>query len=312
MTETNRGQLPIPFEGESLVDSFKKKDVRKTFHEGEWWFSVKDVLEALTDTTDGTRYSSDLRGRDEGLRSGWAEITRTLPFTAAGGAGGVQNTTFINIEGLFRLMQSLPTTKSEPFKKWLAKVGFERLQEINNPELAIKRAITLYRAKGYDDEWIDARIRNKASRELLTTEWEKSGMADFIPLLTDAISIGTFGIRTAEHKRIKGLKSQSLRDNMSPIELTLTTLGEQATREITKSVQPRDLQQHMTVADHGGRIAGVARIDIEKATGNGVVTSKNYLTEQQRKNNAFLEQKNSDINYMVTRLLQKRKDIPLP
>ncbi len=283
--------LPLPLEGESLVNSFQKKEVRKTFHEGEWWFSVKDVLEALTETTDGNRYSRDLRSRDEGLKSRWAEITRTLPFNAG---RGLQETTFIDIEGIFRLIQSLPTAKAEPFKKWLAKVGFERLQEIHNPELAVKRAIALYRAKGYDDEWIDARIRNKASRELLTTEWEKHGMTKYVGLLTDAISVGTFGIKTSEHKQIKGLKSQALRDNMSPIELTLTTLGEQATREITKAMNPKGLQQHMYVAGQGGRIAGDARKNIENATGKRVVTSTNYLTAKQRENNALVENANLD------------------
>ncbi len=153
-------------------------------------------------------------------------------------------------------MQSVPSVKAEPFKKWLAKVGFERLEEAQNPELAVKRAIALYRAKGYDDEWIDARIRNKSSHELLCAEWNQRGVIEYVAFLTDAISLGTFGIKTAEHKRIKGLKSQPLRDNMTPIELTLTTLGEQATREITKSTNPSTVQQHMNVASQGGRIAG--------------------------------------------------------
>src|SRR5205085_1720210 len=142
-------QIPLPNEGESKVDIFQHREIRKVIHEGEWWFSVKDILEALTGTTDGTRYSADLRAKDEGLRATYSEITRTLPFRSE--SRGIQNTTFINIEGTFRLIQSIPSAKIEPFKKWLAKVGFERLQEIQNPELAVKRAITLYRAKGYDD-----------------------------------------------------------------------------------------------------------------------------------------------------------------
>lgn len=248
----------IPLEGESKIDLFQKREIRKVLHEGEWWFSVKDVLEALTDTTDGNRYSRDLRNKDDGLREGWAEITRTLPFISPS-RGGTQDTTFIDIEGLFRLMQSVPSAKAEPFKKWLARVGFERLQEIQNPELAIQRAITLYRAKGYDDEWIDARIRNKASRELLTAEWKNRGMTDFIALLTDAISVATFGITTSEHKNIKGLAKQGLRDNMTPIELTLTTLGEQATTEIVRNTNPTSFQQHKNAAARGGSIAGTAR-----------------------------------------------------
>ena len=275
--------LPIPSEGESKVDLFQRKGVRKTLHNNEWWFSVKDTLEVLTDTTEGNRYSRDLRSSDPGLKTTWAEITRTLPFKTA--TRGVQNMTFINVEGLFRLVQSVPSKKVEPFKKWLAKNAFERLQEEHDPQLAIKRAIALYRAKGYDDEWIDARIRNKASRELLTAEWQKRGMKEYIGLLSDAISIKTFGLRTREHKELKGLKSQNLRDNMTPIELTLTTLGEQTTREITKSVNPNTLQQHMGIAEQGGRIAGDARKKIESATGKNVVSTKNYLTAKQRENN---------------------------
>lgn len=272
-----------PDEGEGKVELFQRKEIRKVMHNKEWWFSVKDVLEVLTDTTDGNRYSRDLRERDPGLKAHWADLTEVLPFSTNG--GGAHDTTFIDIEGIFRLVQSIPSAKIEPFKKWLAKVGFERLQEVKNPELALKRAITLYRAKGYDDEWIDARIRNKASREHLTSEWDKRGMAKYIGILTDAISVGTFGVSTKQHKLIKGLKSQSLRDNMTPIELTLTTLGEQATAEITKSTNPKSLEQHRSVASQGGRIAGTARKNIENATRTKVLSDKNYLTDRQRRNN---------------------------
>jgi len=293
-------QFDLPIEGESKIDLFQRRGIRKTLHDGAWWFSVKDVLEALVETSAGTRYVSDLRKRDPRLDSRYSEITTTLPFASP---GGTQKTTLTNVQGIFRLMQSVPSAKAEPFKKWLAKVGFERLQEIQNPELAIKRAITLYRAKGYDDDWIDARIRNKASRELLTAEWDQRGMTPYIAFLTDAISVGTFGIRTARHKEIKSLtKSQSLRDNMTPIELTLTTLGEQATREITKSTNPQSVQQHMDVADRGGRIAGSARRNIEQATGRRVISSTNYLTPRQRENNAAL-QGSKNLNEMLNRLL---------
>lgn len=274
--------LPMPGEGESKIELFRRKEIRKVLHNNEWWFSVKDILEVLTDTTDGNRYSRDLRERDPGLKAHWDDITEMLPFRTA---AGTRDTTFIDVEGIFRLVQSIPSAKVEPFKKWLARVAFERLQEIKDPELALKRAITLYRAKGYDDEWIDARIRNKASREHLTAEWDRRGMTKYIGILTDAISVGTFGVSTAQHKLIKGLKGQSLRDNMTPIELTLTTLGEQATAEITKSTNPQTLEQHRNVANQGGRIAGTARKNIENATGTTVLSEKNYLTERQRKNN---------------------------
>lgn len=289
----------LPREGESKIDLFQRQEIRKVMHDGEWWFSVKDVLEVLANTTDGNRYSRDLRSRDAGLNQRWAEITRTLPFASPSG-GGTQMTTFINIEGLFRLMQTVPSAKAEPFKKWLARVGFERLQEIQNPELAVKRAITLYRAKNYDDQWIETRIRNKASREILTAEWNNREMRDYIGLLTDAISVQTFGIGTGEHKRIKNLASHhSLRDNMTPIELTLTTLGEQATTEIVKSTNPVTLNENKNAAVRGGRIAGTARREIEAATNQKVVSQNNYLTTRQRGNNASLETPNLD------QLLQK-------
>lgn len=185
-------KTPTPSEGESKVDLFRKAEIRKTMHGNEWWFSVKDILEAVTDTSDGNRYSRDLRTIDPGLKESWSDLVTTLPFLTA--TRGIQRMAFINIEGIFRLMQSIPTKKVEPFKRWLAKVGYERLEEERNPELAIKRAITIYRSKGYNDEWIDARIRNKASRELLTAEWQRRGMTEYIALLTDAISIKTFGI----------------------------------------------------------------------------------------------------------------------
>lgn len=292
-------KLPFPCEGESKVDVFQRNAIRKVMHEGEWWFAVKDVLEALTGTTDGTRYSADMRAKDEGLRATYSEITRTLPFRSE--SRGIQNTTFINIEGTFRLMQSVPSAKAEPFKKWLAKVGFERLQEIQNPELAVKRAITLYRAKGYDDDWIDARIRNKASRDILTNEWDRRGMKDYIALLTDAMSVETFGINIKTHKMIKGLKSQSLRDNMTPIELTLCTLGEQATTEIMKVVNPTTYQTNRNCAVEGGHIAGLARRRIEQAIGRNVVSSQNYLTDKQRENNA--KSQPPGLNAMLERLL---------
>jgi hypothetical protein len=292
-------QITLPSEGESKIDLFRKKGVRKVLHDGEWWFSVKDVLEVLTDTTDGNRYSRDLRTKDDGLKQRWAEITRTLPFVSG---SGKQNTTCINIEGIFRVMQSVPSTKAEPFKKWLARVGFERLEEIQRPELAIKRAVTLYRAKGYDDDWIDVRIRNKASRELLTSEWDRRGVAKYIGVLTDAISVETFGIGVQKHKTMKGLKNQNLRDNMTPIELTLTTLGEQATTEIIKHTDPRTLSQNKDAARRGGGIAGAARKRIEVETGQSVVSRTNYLTNRQRENNA--RDTDPELNRIMQRLLK--------
>lgn len=293
--------ISIPSDGECKIEIFAKKNIRKTLHNGEWWFSVKDILEALTGTPDGTRYSRDLRRNDPSLGKTWPEITVLLPFQSS---RGVHDTTFINIEGIFRVIQSVPSAKAEPFKKWLAKVGFERLEEIQNPELAVKRAITLYRAKGYDDDWIDARIRNKASREIIVNEWDKRGMRDYIGLLTDTIHVQSFGISTKDHKTLKGLKGQSLRENMTPIELTLTTLGEQATTMIVRNTDPDTVHKHKLAAAQGGRIAGNARKEIEDVTGKQVVSKQNYLTEKQRENNAKILP-DPEVNKILDRLLKR-------
>ncbi|MEO6536456.1 MAG: Bro-N domain-containing protein [Candidatus Paceibacterota bacterium] len=275
--------LPFAKDGEFKIDLFKTKEVRKVFDGGEWWFSVKDVLEALTDTTDGTRYASDLRKKDPGLNERYSEITRTLKYQSN---RGLQETTFINIEGIFRLMQSVTTgEKSEAFKKWLAKVGFERIQEIANPELAITRAMAYYAAKGYPPDWIEARIQNKAARGKLELEWKERGIeGKQYAILTDAISIETFGVKTSKHKEIKGLAGQPLRDHMTPIELTLTTLGEQATTEIAKVRNSQGMFENLQASKSGGGIAGKARQEIELQTGRRVISDENYLTERQRKN----------------------------
>lgn len=276
-------QLPLPIEGESQTDIFNDKGIRKMFHKGEWWFAVTDVVEALIDVSDGGAYIRKLRERDEGLKAGWDQIVTPLPFATA---GGTQQVNFVNIEGIFRLMQSVPSPKADPFKKWLAKVGFERLQELHDPGLAIKRAMAIYHAKGYPDSWIEARIQNKVSREKLETEWKQRGVqgAEYA-YLTDAISVETFGIKTAKHKELKGLKSQPLRDNMTPLELTLTTLGEQATAEIAKVRDAKGYFENLQAAKSGGQIAGNTREQLEVATGKRVVSEKNYLTERQRQNN---------------------------
>ncbi len=277
-------QEHLAVEGETQIQIFQKKEIRRCVHQGEWWFSVKDVLEALVDTTDGARYARGLRSRDPGLKDTWDEIVRTIPLETS---GGVKDTNFINIEGIFRVMQSVPSKKAEPFKKWLAKVGFERLQEIENPELAVKRAMTYYRAKGYDEGWIEARIQNKASREKLENEWAGRGIKRGVEyaVLTDAISIETFGMNTGVHKALKGLgKSHGLRDNMTPIELTLTTLGEQATVEIVKARNSRGLHQNKEAAKSGGQIARGARLELERTIGQRVVSKDNYLTDRQKKN----------------------------
>jgi len=290
MLPEEKRQMRLALEGESQVEIFQKSEIRRTLHNSEWWFSVKDVVEALAETPDGTRYLADIRREDEGLNSTYSEITRTLPFETK--TRGKQEMTFVSIEGIFRIMQSIPSKKAEPFKKWLAKVGFERVQELENPELAIKRAIAIYHAKGYPSEWIDARIPNKIARERLEEHWHKNGIklpVEFA-VLTNAMSEQTFGMDTNTHKNKKGLaKHHQLRDNMTPIELTLTTLAEQATREIAISTRADNFYSHKVAAMSGGSIAGEARHQIELATGKKVVSESNYLTDQQKRNAGLIE-----------------------
>jgi len=281
----NDKQLQLALEGESDVEIFQNSQIRRTLHNGEWWFSVNDIIEVLVETKDPGSYIQKMRERDEGLKETWGQIVRPLPFKTE--TRGMQNTNFVSIEGIFRIIQSVPTGKSEPFKKWLAKVGFERVQELQNPELAIKRAIAIYHAKGYPADWIDARIPNKIARERLEEHWHKNGITEGVEfaVLTNAMSEEMFGINTQEHKNIKGLgKSHNLRDNMTPIELTLTTLAEQATKEISQASNANNFYGHRLAAKSGGSIAGEARHSIEVATGKKVVSDTNYLTEQQRKN----------------------------
>jgi DNA-damage-inducible protein D len=294
MAKNNDVQQPI--EGESKIDLFQNKEVRKVLHDGEWWFVLNDVVETLTDSADPTQYLRKLRTRDADLAALFNPVEKggvqivpplMLPLETP---GGLQNSLCWNTEGIFRLVQSIPSKKAEPFKRWLAKVGFERLQEIENPELAIKRAIAIYKSKGYPDDWIDNRIKNKAGREALTNEWQENGVTEkkHMAILTDAVAIESLGISIKEHRELKGLvgNSQNLRDHMTPIELTLTTLGEQATTEIVRAKKPRGLAAHRDIAIEGGGIAGDARRKIENATGRPVVSAHNFLTERQKLNNA--------------------------
>lgn len=285
-------QVELALEGEFQIEIFQKSEVRKVLCDREWWFSVVDVISVLVDTKDAGSYVRKLRDRDEGLKETWGQIVRTLPFTTE--TRGEQSTNFVSIEGIFRIIQSVPSKKVEPFKKWLSKVGFERVQEMQNPELAIKRAVAIYHAKGYSSEWIETRIPNKIARERLEEMWHKKGITQPVEfaVLTNAISEETFGIDTSTHKEVKSLgKNHNLRDNMTPIELTLTTLAEQTTREIAESSNANNFFTHRDAAKAGGSIAGDARRQIEHATGKDVVSQANYLTERQKKNIALKSKK---------------------
>lgn len=257
---------------------FRNKEIRKTIHKNEWWFSVIDVVEALTDSSNPNDYWYKMKVRvnsEDGFEL--STICRQLKLEAPDGK--LRETDCANTETLFRIIQSIPSPKAEPFKRWLAKVGYERIQEIEDPELAQKRARALYKAKGYPDEWIERRMRGIAIREELTDEWQKHGVE--IPkeyeILTAEISKATFGVTPGEYKKLKGLKRENLRDHMNDLELLFSQLGEAATTEITKTEHPQGFIESKQVSGRGGKIAGDARKQLEQQTGRKVVTEENYL-----------------------------------
>lgn len=217
---------------------FRNRKIRKTIHNNEWWFVITDVIAALTDSQNPKQYLKNMLNRDEELAKGWVQIEHPLLIETP---GGKQKVRCANTEGIFRIIQSIPSPKAEPFKRWLAKVGYERVQEIEDPELAQKRARTLYKAKGYPEDWIERRMRSIAIREELTDEWQKHGveLAKEYEILTAEISRAAFGVTPSEHKRIKGLKRENLRDHMNDLELLFSQLGEAATTEITKTEHPQ-------------------------------------------------------------------------
>ena len=261
---------------------FRNRKIRKTIHKNEWWFVVEDVVLALIDSNDSKQYIQRMKLRDPELSKGWVQIVHTLSIETS---GGKQRMNCANTEGIFRIIQSVPSPKAEPFKRWLARVGYERVQEIEDPELAQKRARALYKAKGYPQDWIERRMRSIAIREELTDEWQKHGveLAKEYEILTAEISKATFGVTPSEHKKIKGLKRQNLRDHMSDLELLFSQLGEAATTEITKTEHPQGFEKNKQVSNRGGKIAGDARSNLEKETGRKVITSQNYLPKKQDK-----------------------------
>jgi len=257
---------------------FKGKEVRRVLHNDEWWFVVEDLVLALIDSKDPKQYIQRMKQRDPELGKGWVQIVHTLSIETAGGA---QRMLCANTEGLFRIIQSIPSPKAEPFKRWLAKVGYERVQEIEDPELASKRTKALYRAKGYSEAWIEKRMRGIAVRAELTDEWQKRGVGDEpeYAILTAEISKAAFGLTPSEYKKLKGLERENLRDHMTDLELIFSMLGEAATTEIAKKKDAQGFGENKVAARKGGKIAGDARNKLEIETGDQVVSQENYLTE---------------------------------
>jgi prophage antirepressor-like protein len=262
---------------------FKGKKIRKTIHNNEWWFSVSDVCEALTDSIDAGAYWRKLKQRLKEEGSEVVTICHGLKLSAPDGK--MRETDCANTEGIFRIIQSIPSPKAEPFKRWLARVGYERVKEIENPELATKRTRMLYKLKGYSDDWIEKRMRGIAIREELTDEWQKRGAKEQrdYEILTAEISKATFGVTPSEYKEIKKLKRENLRDHMDDLELIFTMLGERATTEIHRNEDSKGVPKLKEDANAGGNIAGGARKQLEKRLGRSVVSQENYLKKPQDK-----------------------------
>ena len=269
----------------SNVKLFQDKKIRSVWDETEqqWYFSVVDVVAALTDSVNPTDYLKKMRKRDESLA---AYLGTNCPQVEMMTESGKRRKVLAaNIKGLFRIIQSIPSSKAEPFKLWLAQVGYDRIQEIENPELAQERMKELYEQKGYPKVWIDKRLRGIAIRQNLTDEWKERGITEKsdYAILTAEISKATFGLTPSEYKKYKGLmkKNQNLRDHMSDLELIFTMLGERVTTEISQKEKPDTFIENKQVAQRGGNVAGVAREQAEKELGRSIVSNQNFLLDSE-------------------------------
>ena len=263
---------------------FQSKDIRRKLWQGEWWFVINDVVAALTDSVDPADYLKKMRKRDplvsDLLNSANQGGGQNVPplMLAFDSPGGKQKMKCLNTEGIFRLVQSIPSKKAEPFKRWLARVGYERVQEIEDPELAQKRMKMTYRLKGYPDSWIERRVRGIAIRHELTDEWGKRGVSNErdYAILTAEIAKGTFGVTPSQHKKIKDIKRENLRDHMTELELLFSQLGEASTTEIARVEDAQGMSENTDAAQRGGSVAGVARERLEAETGKRVVSSTKH------------------------------------
>lgn len=267
----------------SNIKLFHSKQIRTVWNEADqkWYFVVEDVISILTESRDPKQYVKRMRQRDAELAKGWVQFVPTLWVETA---GGKQQMGCANAKGLLRIIQSIPSPNAEPFKLWLAQVGSDRLDEIENPELAAQRTRELYKLKGYPDEWIEKRMRSIAIREELTGEWKNRGVKEQVEysILTAEISKATFGFTPSEYKAIKGLKRENLRDHMTDLELIFSMLGEASATAIVKTQNPKGFVENKVVAKQGGKIAGDARKALEVKTGEKVVSKSNYLSGEKK------------------------------
>jgi len=259
------------------IQLFENKRIRTAWNEEkeEWFFSVVDVVAVLTDSADPKQYIKKMRSRDPGLGSKWGTICTPVEMVAADGKK--RKIQAADTKGLLRIIQSIPSPKAEPFKVWLAQVGTERIEETIDPELTIDRALETYLKKGYSPEWVHQRLLAIRIRNELTEEWQRRGVerGREFAILTDEISKAWSGMTTRQYKRLKGLKKENLRDNMSDLELVLNMLAEASTTELSKQRKPETFQGSLSVAREGGEVAGIARKELETRSGVPAITSKN-------------------------------------
>ncbi|MFA4853171.1 MAG: BRO family protein [Bacteroidales bacterium] len=258
---------------------FKGKSIRKVIYQKEWWFSVIDVIEVLTSTERPRKYWSDLKKKL--MNEGYIEVSEKIgQLKMVSLDGKMRETDCADIETMLRIVQSIPSPNVEPLKRWLARVGFERIQEIEDPELAIKRTKILYKLKGYSENWIEKRMRGISIREELTDEWKKREIKERteFKILTAEISKATFGMTPSAYKKHKGLKRENLRDHMNDLELIFSMLGEASTTKITRDRNAKGFVENKIAAKKGGKIAGDARRKLEIESGGEVISKENYLT----------------------------------
>ena len=259
------------------IQLFEDRKIRTAWDEEqeEWYFSVQDVVAVLAESSDPKQYIKKMRTRDPELSANWGTICTPVQMPAADGK--MRKIQAANTEGLLRIIQSIPSPKAEPFKRWLAQVGRERIEETIDPEQAIDRALETYQKKGYDTDWIHQRLLSIRVRNELTTEWQERGVQQGkeYAILTDEITKAWSGMTTRQYKNLKGLKKENLRDNMSTMEIVLNMLAEATTTELSKAHQPEGFSESQNIARRGGSYAGQVRKDIEKDTGRPVITSQN-------------------------------------
>lgn len=275
---TNPNAPAIVPDGELELVPFKKEGIRRVCHNDEWWYSVIDVVTALSGSDRGRKYWSDLKTKMV-EKEGFSELSDEIGQLPMPGADGKNYKTDVaTAETVLRIIQSISSPRAEPFKRWLARVGHERIQEAQDPEVLIKRAIMHFQVQGRSDDWIEKRVRGIVARKELTAEWKRRGIVDKdYATLTNVIQQETFGVGVKRHKEMKGLSSQNLRDHMTDMELILTMLGETSTKEFAQQRDAHGLYQNYEAARDGGSIAGGARKQIEAKSGQKVVSSQNFL-----------------------------------